>query len=198
VPFFKAVFNANMLNVTLGLIAAAGLLLTLFLDSNADRTWKVVWFVLIVLFYLVIVFAIAAYRFSRNYGARIAVIKQAPSEGLTPGGSVVVAENPGYLSENVLLTLLSPKSGASQPLAILQIIKCVQGEHIQAVPFPIGAAMDDLKHYFEGDKTTLFVRPLVSVADLDRIGMKLVELQRQSLAPQRGSATHEAVQSREG
>jgi hypothetical protein len=191
VAFFGRVFTANTLNVALGIIAIAGLLVTLFIDPNADKSWKVVWVVLIVLIYLVVVFAIAAYRFSRTYGTRIPVIKQAPSEGLTPGGSVVVAANPGYLSENTLLTLYSPKSGASQPLAILQVIKCSQGEHIQAVPFPIGTAMDDLKHYFEGDKTTLYVVPVVSVVDLDRIGMKLAELRQLALAAQRGSAADE-------
>ena len=181
--FLGSVFTGSTIGNTLGVLTVVGILLTLFVDPTADHAWKVAICAIIFLAFTSVLFAVRAAQFYRTYNRRIPIKRQIDAQGLTSTPTIVVIENPGYLRDNVLLTLFSPSSGTEQPMAVLQITKAVAGEDIHATAFPIGVQMKDLSEFFDAEnKTQLYVTPLIHINDLQRVTAEI------SIAQQRAEA----------
>jgi hypothetical protein len=159
---------------TSGLFAGTGLLLTilfgvaaLFLEAGQNNAIKALSLSILFLLYVVVVLGIRAYQFYMTYARRIKVIRQVKGEGARTGRSFIAIQNPGFLRDNLLLTLYSPASGADQSICVLQIDKALPGQDILVRPFPKTAENRDLSQYFDADnKTRLYVNPLIHVDDL--------------------------------
>lgn len=153
----------------MSLLTILGVLITLFVDPNADRAWKFAGCIIFILFFGMIFFAILSYKFYKTFDMRIIVKRQLQGTGLTPIDNFIVFENPGFLRDNVLLTLFSDSSGTEQALAVLQVLKAIPGEDIQAGMLPMGNIIQDLSQYFDGNnKTALYAKPLIHMLELQR------------------------------
>lgn len=165
--FLKDTFTSGLLNGT-------GLLLTLllgvaalFLEAGKDDAIKALTLTILFLLYLAGVLAVRAYQFYMTYARRIKVLRQVEGEGARDGKTFISLANPGFLRDNILLTLYSPASGADQSICVLRIEKALPGQDILATPFPETGGNADLSQYFDRDnKTRLYVNSLIHTDDL--------------------------------
>ncbi len=169
--FLSAVFTQNVINVTAFLLGVVGVLLALFLKPNADTEWKLAWTTMVVLFDLVILFAFAAYRFYRQFSAKLRVIRQVQQVGSSDQADyIVVFENPEFIREGSIVSLVSPMSGADQTVALLQVTRSERSEPLQAKAFPPGEVLIDIGSLIPQDGSTrLFVTPMVHASSLSTV-----------------------------
>jgi hypothetical protein len=166
--FLAASFTKSWIDGTSLGLAIIAILIALF-GISADRGLKLCFCIIIALAWLALIFGLRAYQFFAIYARRIKVLAQVKGEGLYAGKVFVVTENPGYLRDNVLLTLWSPNSGSDQPLSVLRVDKCLPGSDIMAVECAAESAGTDLSSYFDAkNKTSLYVTPLISIIDLTK------------------------------
>ena len=164
--FLRATFTAGLISATAFLVTLVGVLVAIFVLPTSDVALKAWICAVIILVYLVLVLAIRSYQFYMTYARRIRVLRQVQGDGLRGGDSYIAIANPGFLRDNVLLTLYSPTSGAHQCISILRIEKALPGQDILAREFP-WAGRTDLSRHFDGrNKTELYVNTLIHVDDL--------------------------------
>lgn len=160
--FLSEVFTPSVVNYSGLLLGVIGVLLTLFLVPTAEWTWKLAWTAIVVFLDLAILFAIAAHRFYYQFSSRLRVIRQVAQAGT--GDYIIVFENPEFLREGSLVSLVNPLSGANQTIALLQVTRSQKSEPLQAKAFPPGTPLVDIGNLFQPDGTTaLYVAPMVHV-----------------------------------
>ena len=84
--------------------------------------------------------------------------------------SILILENSGFLRDNIFLTLNCSGSGAEQPICIIQIIKSIQGQPLQAIQYlPKETDSFRSKYYSEEPrKSMLYALPLINHTEFSK------------------------------
>jgi len=133
--------------------------------------WKIMLMIFLATFGFILKILKQFYKYYLSYLSPIKVIRKVQGDGMYTGSSIIVLENPGYLRDNTMLTLISESSGACQPICILKIIKSQRDEDmlaIQIIPsedkYPIDKYFDE-----ESRRKSLYALPLLNMEDMKNL-----------------------------
>jgi hypothetical protein len=174
----SAVFTPDVRNAVTGTLTVIGVGVSLFVGAGADWTWKVAWSAIAVLLGMAFLFGFAAYRFYYQFSVKLRVLRQTEDVSSSdPSDYIIVFENPEFIREGSIVSLVSPLSGAAQQVALLRVIRAQHSEPLQAKPYPKGFVVKDLGSMI--GSTKLYVSPMVHSDFLER---NISELKRASSA----------------
>lgn len=169
--YLKRTFSgtASTIGVITGLLALG---FAFFPVAGIQIEYRIIAAGILVMLFLLAVFAVRSFQYYQAYRQPIPVIRQFKGTGLNAGRTLLSLENPGTVRENAILTLYSTSSGLPQSMGYIQIIRCVPGEDLQAVPYPnsirsfnFGAGDDER----EIRDAKMFATPLVHAIELDAV-----------------------------
>jgi hypothetical protein len=164
--FLGEVFTDNTIQKALGVLAVIAVLLYLFLDQSAAWQWKLVGTVIAALSYLTILFALAAYRFYYQFSRRLKVLKQVVQANSDKSNDyIIVFENPEFLREGCIVSLVDCRSGADQTIGLLQVTRSQSHEPLQAKTYPLGTPQADIGSIID----RLYVSPMVHNEALSKV-----------------------------
>jgi hypothetical protein len=169
--FASAVFTPGVHNIAILILAVAGVLISLFIAPETEKAWKAAFVSIVVLSAFVLLFGLAAYRFYSQFSAKLRVIRQAKDARSTDSKDyIIVFENPGYIREGSIVSLVSPMSGADQEVALLRVTRAQSSENLQAKAYPDGVSLSDIGWLIPEDGSTkLYVTSMVHGDVLNRV-----------------------------
>jgi hypothetical protein len=163
--FLRVTFSEGLLSGTAFFLTAAGVLFTIFAPA-ADILVKALICAVVILLYLSAILGVRSYQFYMTYARRIRVLRQVQGDGLRRGDRYIAIANPGFLRDNVLLSLYSPTSGADQCISILRVEKALPGEDVLARELNFSGESDIAPHFDARNRTELYVNTLIHLNDL--------------------------------